>query len=243
MCFNKLAINESKTHCILFHNKFKYNVRDITLENHIIDLVHSTKLLGIIFDENLKWNFHVDALCKELASICYALLNLRRSCSASILRTYYYSNFYSRMVYGIIHWGCGSDVNRIFLLQKRAMRIVFNRPFRESCRELFKSELILTFYDAYILEVLCYVYKYKHEFSSISAHGYNTRNDFYLLPPRHTTALFQKNLLFLGCKIYNKLPNRFKIICNSKLFKSSVKKYLYSISCYSIEDYFLYQCV
>lgn len=240
MKVNKLTINKTKTHCILFQNNLKYKVHSISLNHEVMELVQSTKLLGVVFDQNLKWNDQVSNLCRELASICYALLNLRRSCSLAVLKIYYHSNFSSKMNYGIIHWGCGADVNRVFLLQKRALRIMYNLPWRESCRELFKSEKFLTFYDCYIFEVLCYVFKHKSEFSFKYPHKYNSRNDNYLLPPKHTTSQFQKSLSFLGCKIYNKLPNRFKAISSYKLFRSSVKNYLLEISCYSVNDYFLF---
>lgn len=111
---NNLSMNTNKTKCILFHNKLKYNVNNFMLNGNIAELTSSCKLLGVVIDEELKWNDHINSLSSELSKVCYALRNLKRSCSLNVLKTFYFSNFYSKMTYGIIHWGSCSDANRVF---------------------------------------------------------------------------------------------------------------------------------
>jgi hypothetical protein len=48
------------------------------------------------------------------------------------------------MSYGIIFWGNSPHSLGIFKIQKRALRILMGIGYRDSCRELFKEEKILT---------------------------------------------------------------------------------------------------
>ena len=53
---NKLSINVSKTHYMVFHrSRRKQDKEDILLDNTIIKQVTFTKFLGIIIDDKLKW--------------------------------------------------------------------------------------------------------------------------------------------------------------------------------------------
>jgi hypothetical protein len=42
-------------------------------------------------------------------------------------------------MYGIIFWGNSSNKQKIFKLQKRAIRIITGSTNKDSCRNLFKS--------------------------------------------------------------------------------------------------------
>lgn len=238
--FNRIVVNIQKTQCMLFCNKRKFNISNGSMAGSQIDLVSSCRLLGIVIDEDLKWSEHIDQLCSKLSRSCYALFQLRKSCNLSTLKTFYYSDFYSRMRYGVIHWGMSSDVSRIFILQKRAIRTLFNLRRADSCRDIFKDNNIFTFYDMYIFEVLCYVYKNRNSFDFSLPHGYGTRNCDYVLPPRHRTCAFQKSLTFVGCRLFNVLPNEMKLCTSLHLFRRELKKHMFVINCYSINDFFEY---
>ena len=48
-------------------------------ETAITDLVKSVKVLGVIIQDNLKWNQHVDATVKKAAKRLYFLIQLKRT--------------------------------------------------------------------------------------------------------------------------------------------------------------------
>ena len=68
-------------------------------------------------------------------------------------------NVCSLMSYGILLWGHAADRDRIFLLQKRAVRAIYIMRTRESLREKFCYIGILTFSSQYIYENLVYFRK------------------------------------------------------------------------------------
>ena len=55
--------------------------RELVLINEaaIIDLVQTVKVLGVIIQDNLKWNQHLDASIKKAAKRLYFLMQLKRA--------------------------------------------------------------------------------------------------------------------------------------------------------------------
>jgi hypothetical protein len=66
----------------------------------------------------------------------------------------YYAYFHSLMRYGIVFWGNSSEAKKIFLLQKKAIRIMMGMKRSESCRPVFKELTILTLAFQYILSLM-----------------------------------------------------------------------------------------
>uniref|UniRef100_A0A8D8XQA8 Uncharacterized protein n=1 Tax=Cacopsylla melanoneura TaxID=428564 RepID=A0A8D8XQA8_9HEMI len=135
------------------------------------------------------------------------------------------------MEYGIAFWDGSSSADSIFILQKRAIRSIFLLDSRSSCRGLFKSNKILTFYGSFILRLLSLFHHYSHTFPS-HAHSYSTRGGGRLIIPRvnHTSYYY------LGVTLYNKIPAELKSL-NQKLFIDNLKKILIELEPYTIEDF------
>jgi hypothetical protein len=133
-----------------FRIKNYYEVKTKVTYDHInISDSTVTKFLGLIIDETLSWNEHVDQIAAKLCSACYALRNLKHIVPQSTLRTVYYAYVHSILSYGIIFWGRSSNVSKLFILQKGIIRIINNTGVRESCREAFKNMEIITLYSEY----------------------------------------------------------------------------------------------
>jgi hypothetical protein len=82
------------------------------------------------------------------------------------IRNIYYSNFHSCLRYGIILWGGDSGSNKIFKLQKKALRIIGGVSCHMLCRQIFKDYNI-TQSSLYILEVIHFIKKYKNSMVKI----------------------------------------------------------------------------
>jgi hypothetical protein len=74
---NRLIVNLAKTNAILFnfssHNQTKPNSLNLSLDNNKIPFVDSTKLLGVIIDNKLKFDLHTIAICKQINSKTHIL--------------------------------------------------------------------------------------------------------------------------------------------------------------------------
>ena len=73
-------LNESK--CKELRTSFSSSgssVDHITINNKQIEVVSSAKLLLVVVSDNLRWNAHVESICKKAATRLYFLKQLKRA--------------------------------------------------------------------------------------------------------------------------------------------------------------------
>ena len=86
---------------------------------------------------------------------------------------------------------------------------------------------------SYILEVLGYIKRYKENLKQNRLiHGHNTRSKLKFHVEFCNTVLFQKSVVNMGLKLYNKMPESLKKKDNFQLFNKGIKSLLLSHSFY-----------
>ena len=60
-------------------SKAAYLMAAITINDKDIEIVSSAKLLGVVVSDDLKWNAHIDMICKKVATRLYFLRQLKRA--------------------------------------------------------------------------------------------------------------------------------------------------------------------
>jgi len=79
-------------------------------------------------------------------------------CNNYTLGLIYFPYFHFIASYGIILWGNSSYSRKIFILQKRIIRIMMGAHPRTSCREILKKLEILTIPSQYIYSLMSFFY-------------------------------------------------------------------------------------
>jgi hypothetical protein len=239
---NGLQLNINKTEIVQFQNIRNKNnkVDDVIIGNEIIHLSSETKFLGLYLDENLRWTTHINFLCQKLSSVIFAIKELRHECEMECLLTLYYSNFYSHIKYGIIFWGNSIESDRVFILQKKIIRLMCFVGKYAHCTDLFKRLGVLTLPCVYLLQCLLYVKNNMSTFKKhVTYHNYNTRNLNQNITPIFCNLMMYKNGPLSHCiDIYNKLPVKLKNIDNINDFKKSIFNYLMEKCYYNLKSYF-----
>ena len=140
---NKLSINIKKTKLMSFNFDYK---EPLLLKGISVEKVTSYKLLGIIIDNKLSWNDHVDKLCTKLKASLYNLSRLKKTMDLKLKMLIMKGIFMSHLNYGIEIWGGTSQTNikRLQIMQKKAIRKVFNQPPSSHTVTLFQSAGIPT---------------------------------------------------------------------------------------------------
>jgi len=210
---NNLTLNSTKTKILRFSTK-----RDkIHNSTHSLE-VCTTKFLGVDVDSSLKWDFHVENLSKTLASINYTLFSLRPFVDQQTLILAYFGLFQCRFSYGIEFWG-GNDANllTIFKLQKRIVRTIFYLGPIDSCKNYFISQNLLTLPCTYILKISELIFK-KVIKTTPRLHDHVTRGKNDNLSSTFRLTLFQKNIDYMGPKIFNHLPKKIRDIHSPTIF-------------------------
>jgi hypothetical protein len=74
---NLLFLNINKTYLLQFrtNNKFE-NALELNYINKTIVNVHSVKFLGLLVDDTLSWDQHINQVASKLSSACYAIWTL-----------------------------------------------------------------------------------------------------------------------------------------------------------------------
>ena len=173
-----------------------------------------------------------------MSSASYALSHMKYSLPVDSLTVIHFAHVHTVMSYGIIFWGYSTAATKVFLLQKKILRIISKvKP-----RELFKNMQIMTLYLLYIYSLVLFVVNNKHLFAfNNGIHKYNIRNNTnFHFPSVHFTKVC-KGPFITGIRLYNHLPQIIKTLDhNSKKFKTSLKRFFHQHPFYSTEEYFEY---
>jgi len=241
---NGLTLNHKKTNCVMFStenavlgNNDKEN-NTLQVLNNSYKINNSSKFLGVYIDCQLKWVEHIEHLCSKLRGICYLISFLRKNLQKETATLAYYANFYSVIRYGIVFWGSSSEIDKVFKLQKRCLRILNCMGYRDSCRSVFRDNRLLTIPGIYIVECLLFIRRYGKDFEPCRfSHDYLTRHKENYELPQYRLSSSQKGTYYMCMKIYNRLPDEIKCIKSFPLYRKRVKDHVCQMEPYSIEEY------
>lgn len=236
---NNLALNAKKTKCVKF-SLCVNSVSDssIKIDEDALSFDKNCTFLGITLDSKFQWAPHINALSSRLSSAAYAVRKIRQLTDFSTAKLVYYSYFHSLMSYGLLLWGEAADAGSISILQKRAVRAVYNLSSRTSLREKFKEYEIITMPGLYILQNILYARKNLDILPKNSVrHEYNTRNKEKLCLNKTRLSKVSKSFISNCIRCYNKIPDKILILTDKK-FKHSLKSFLISRAYYKLEDFF-----
>jgi len=192
----------------------------VSFNTRVLPVSVIIKFLGIYISENLKWNYQIDSLQSKLNTGFYLISQLQKITNPHVVRTMYYACIHSHLKYGITLWGGNSKSRKIFLLQKKIIRIMSKADQHTSCRNLFRTLGILPLPCLYISKMVCWIkyYRGKLEYNS-DLHEHDTCHKTDLHPLTCRTNLAKNNGLNMGIALYNKLPPNLKKLDTKHIFK------------------------
>ena len=108
-----------------------------------------TKFLGVVIDSKLSWKNHISLVSGKLSKSIGMIIKAREYLSRNALLTLYYSFVYPYLTYCNPVWGCTyySNLKQLFILQKKALRIMCGKSRRGSTENTFSDLKILKFTD------------------------------------------------------------------------------------------------
>ena len=90
-----------------------YRTRTVYVNNVMISKVSSTKFLGIVIDDKLSWEAHLDYLVKKLCSCVGAICPVRKFIPSDQYLKIYNALFESHLSYGITVWGVALKIGQM----------------------------------------------------------------------------------------------------------------------------------
>lgn len=241
-----ISVNMAEEYCV--KNDLVFNERktkQMTLGRHKnavsgppnLTLAESVKHLGMTIDDCLSWNTHIDSLCHKLSTAIFVLKRIKATCTTKATLTAYHALFESHFRYGIVLWGGSSSNNlqRVFVLQKRALRAIEGLQPQDSCRQTYFKLKILTVPAVYILETILYASQQGlNRLGEFRSSQIRNGHDFML--PLHRMELFAKKPSYAGAKLFNMMPLELKRE-EPKHLKRKLRKWLLADPIYSLDDF------
>lgn len=240
---NKLSLNTLKTHFVLFHSKnmeIPAHIPKVILANTEIQHVEQVVFLGLTLDSTVEWKAHIKNIEAKLSSSLYILRQVRNLLPSEILKTLYYSLIYSKLQYGIMHWGNKSvfayNVNRIISQLDKAVCAVCKTKYTRDTDPLFAKCKILKFDDIVALEMLKLMYCYSQSLlPSPIMNLFHDNRDFHSYDTRHAAdprshsfkyKIANESFLCKGPVYWSKLPQSITSSANKNIFVRKIKKTL-----------------
>ena len=184
----------------------------------------SVKYLGVKIDGKLNWKSHVNATATKLNRANAMLYKVRDFVTANILKSIYYALFESHTNYACIIWKQNiSSINRLYILQKKALRIINFKERNAHSSPLFHYSKIIKIVDKVKIENCLFINKYNNNelpsifstwftFSSMS-HNYQTsfasKRNLQMLSVQ-TTSYGKKTFVYMVIKTWNYIQKEMK---------------------------------
>ena len=127
------------------------------------------KFLGIVIDENITWNDHIDIVEKKISKSIGALYKAKFVLDKKCLKHIYFAFIHSYINYANIAWASTSHTKLIKLYnkQKHASRIIYNKDKLTHAKPLMKLLNALNVYQINIFQTLNLMFKSQHRLSPI----------------------------------------------------------------------------
>jgi len=126
-----------------------------------IEHVTSVRYLGVMIDKNFSWKIHIQRTVNKVRFGLFILKKMAFVASSQFLKRLYYAFIQSHLqyclsVYGGTFWGI---LQPLFVIQKRAIRIICKVNNREHTENLFKMLNILPLNKLIIYRTILYYNK------------------------------------------------------------------------------------
>ena len=233
---NRLTLNISKT-SYMIHGNINFNPNDgldICIANQVLTKTSSANFLGVIIDDKLRFEDHVNKLRLDLSKVAGVVWTARTYLPKKLLRTIYLSLAWSKLTYGILVWGrCSlTRIGKIRKIQNRIIRTIYG----SHTLEVYHNNQLFTLEETY--DLFCMVKFFKimndvdcnsyfveriHAFQVDHHHQTRAVSNQNLTLPFYRNSRFQNSFLYQGLQLWNNLPLAIRNIHRIGLFKSNVR--------------------
>ena len=159
---HRLSLHPDKTKFMLFTNSgitvypsIFINFNDVDSPNQNEKIVPMScinslpspvfKFLGVYFDPNLNFKYHISQINNKLSKSLYFLRSVKNFLNQKALKLIYFATFHSNLIYAIHIWSSvpESTYKQLYIKQKAAIRIICNSKYNAHSEPLFKELNIL----------------------------------------------------------------------------------------------------
>ena len=97
-------------------------------------MIATIRFLEINIEPDVGWQSHINGIATKINKNVFALRILSYNLGLLTMLTAYYAFVHSYLNYGTLLWGNHDMASKLFVLQKKAVRIICGVPSREHCK-------------------------------------------------------------------------------------------------------------
>ena len=230
---NSLTIHPDKCKILVMsRNRFIGPYKNITLCGKSVEIVSSTKCLGITIDEKLEWEEHVRKITKSFSTKLKKLYQMR-GMPLPTLSTIYFQGILPSVIYGILIWGNCSDNLMSYVENVHIKAARFINRVKKSVRDnavlaKVKWKPIIYYYKR---SLACKVYKIYNNLGSpllsdliVKTKSRKSRNTLKIDMSSFKYVGFKRSFRYRNAIVWNNIPDKIKKMDNFKSFKKDLKK-------------------
>jgi hypothetical protein len=174
------------------------------------------KLLGVLIDEYLSFEDHVNSLCNKISKSLFCIKRIKNFVNQETLKTLYFAMIHSHLVYCINVYSCatGTCLSKLIFKQKETIRIIGNACYRDHTTPLFAQLKILPLPQLIKYSIRKFMHSFTHNLLLFSFNRmwitnrirnpeHVLRNAGHLYIPHHNYASLKRMPLFNFPRIWN----------------------------------------
>ena len=186
----------------------------IIMNNTNLVEMSERKFIGVILDNKLKFDSHIDFISKKISKSFGIIYRLKECLLQNNLKSLYYSFIYPYLLYCNLAWSWGGTfstyLDRLLKNQKIFIRIISGSYFRAHTKELFLEHEILKITEIHDLTLGLYTFNLESRDEWLRRHCYNTRYRSVLNPTFARLASIQRSLAVTAVNLGITLLDRLK---------------------------------
>lgn len=241
LCQYKLKLNVEKTKVVVITNKkIEKNNINIFMNGTRLDIESEIKYLGVIIDNELKFDKNIDHVCKKIGIKVNVLSRLRNELNTRQKIHLYKTLIQPHFTYcaSILYLSSDASINRLQNLQIKCMRQILSANKTITVETLFENLNFMNVNQTIVFRTLLFIYKIvKGQAPSYLTDRIKCRNEIHKRNLRNgdeievTTAMkacSQNSLFYKGIRLFNSIPKVIRDAENfaklEKLLETHVRK-------------------
>ena len=218
-----MVIHPHKTKCMVQTTRQKHQRRPLTrnrtLGKNPVQQVREHRLLGVIIDEELKWQSHIDNICKHLSKNLFLLSQLRHYVDSDARRKIFFqAHLLSHINYASTVWSGVREVHlkKLNSLHTRAAKLILPDQSLSTTEKLNKLNILpldeqlkfnrcVTMFKIHTGKAPRYLSDFLHRAPA----RYGSNND---VLPRPRIDQFKTSFAFSGTSAWKHTPTQIKNI-------------------------------
>jgi hypothetical protein len=142
---NKLTLNCTKTKYMLFSKRQHPSLPALLMNGIELEKVSSIKYLGVIIDDKLSFNEHINSVCNKLGRFHSILYNNKSFISRKTAESLVTALAIPRLMYAasVFHRTSERNLKSLDVLYKKLIRIVYRLPYDTPTAEIFLNTKFL----------------------------------------------------------------------------------------------------